>query len=151
MQFSHFFHLASKYHPQHPIHEYHQSTFFLEHQRPSFTTTQNNGKIKMLYILIFKFCHQMERQQNFGPNGSRYSTNLIWIFLLHVILLCWYSKQVKFISDCAFFSQNLLTILMLWLCPEVCRQDITHLLADTNFWTVLCPTRDVVPILLVRG
>ena len=44
-----------KYSPQYPILRHTQPTFLHQGERPSFTPTQNNSKIIVLYILIFKF------------------------------------------------------------------------------------------------
>ena len=56
----------SKYSPQHHVPKHPQLPFLPQCQRPSFTPIQNNGKIIVLYILIFKFYwNETSRQKSF--------------------------------------------------------------------------------------
>jgi hypothetical protein len=49
--------LRPKYPPQHPILEHPQPMFLPQCDRPSFTPTQNNNTITVLYILMFVFLY----------------------------------------------------------------------------------------------
>jgi hypothetical protein len=59
----HFLHLRSKYSPQHPVLTHLESVAFHWCVRPDFTPIQNNPKILILYILIFKFLERREEEK----------------------------------------------------------------------------------------
>jgi hypothetical protein len=61
--YRHLLPLSSKYSPQHPVLKYPTYKFYPYCEIPSFTPIQNNRKIVVLYILIYK-CLEKRREDN---------------------------------------------------------------------------------------
>ena len=108
--------LIPKYSPQHHILKPPQPTFLSQCERPSFKPIQNNRKILVLYVLIFKFLdrklednkHCVEWYQAFPD------LNLI---LISSRIEFWHVKFVPKYLNSSTLSKELVSVFILWLRP----------------------------------
>jgi len=112
----------SKYSPQHHVLKHFQLPFLPQCQRPSFTPKQTKGKIRVLYILIFKFwiatgrqriLHRMVASISWPQSALYYFRNRRFV------------KVVPKYLTSSTLSIVLLSILTLWIRPAFWSRDMT--------------------------